>query len=270
VSWSTELLLGLLAGGTIYIGLLAGRFPARRPVLRTGLSMFAAGILLFLMVEISGNAAEQTASAWRSDSPPVAAWLTVLLVGGFALGLVGLVVVTKRMLSRARQVSPQQMSLAIATGIGLHNLSEGLAIGASAAVGRIGLAVGLVAGFAAHNATEGFGILGPAAREGQRVPWSRLGLLGLIGGGPTFVGVLLGGVWTSQSVSVLVLSIAAGALLYVVYELLSAVRKQGRRALLAGFLIVGVAAGWGTEVAAEYATTPASGSGQTATSLDGD
>lgn len=267
MSWSTELWLGLIAGGTIYVGLLAGRFPARHPVLRTGLSMFAAGILLYLLVEIFGDAAGQTATAWHSAEAPVAAWLTVLLLGGFGLGLIGLVALTERMVGRARDAGPQQMSMAIATGIGLHNLSEGLAIGASAAAGRVGLAVGLVAGFAAHNATEGFGILGPVAGEGKRVPWSRLGLLGLIGGGPTFVGVLLGAVWTSQYISVLVLAVAAGALLYVLNELMSAARRQGRRAFVATFLVIGLAVGWGTELAA---STASGETDQASTEADGD
>ncbi len=271
MSWSTELWLGLLAGGTIYVGLLAGRFPLRRPVLRTGLSLFAGGILLYLLVEIFGEAAGQTSSAWHTGSAPVAAWLTVLLLGGFGLGLVGLIALTQWMVGRARHLGAQQMSLAIATGIGLHNLSEGLAIGASAASGRIGLAVGLVVGFAAHNATEGFGILGPTVREGERVPWSRLGLLGLIGGGPTFVGVLLGAVWTSQYVSVLVLAVAAGALLYVLNELLAGARKESRQALVASFLVAGLAVGWGTEVAANAATNPAAaGAGQASGDPDGD
>lgn len=129
--------------------------------------MFAAGILLFLLVDIFADAVGQTSAAWHTGSVAVAGWLTVLLIGGFGLGLVGLVVVNNRIVGAARAVGSQQKSLVIATGIGLRNLSEGLAIGASAAAGQTGLAFGLVAGFAAHNAIEGFGIVGPTLKEGQ-------------------------------------------------------------------------------------------------------
>ena len=81
----------------------------------------------------------------------------------------------------------------IAVGIGLHNFSEGLAIGQSAATGEISLALVLIIGFGLHNATEGFGIVAPARRPRRAaelaVPRS---LMGLIGGGPTFFGTLLG------------------------------------------------------------------------------
>jgi ZIP Zinc transporter len=64
-----------------------------------------------------------------------------------------------------------RLALAIVSGIGLHNLSEGLAIGQSAATGRTALAAGLVIGFALHNSTEGFGIVGPLVTGETRVPW---------------------------------------------------------------------------------------------------
>src|SRR5206468_5847968 len=85
-----------------------------------------------------------------------------------------------------------QLALLIATGIGLHNFAEGLAIGNSAASGELALAVLLVIGFGLHNATEGFGIVAPLAASGERPSWSSLLLLGLIGGGPTFLGTLVG------------------------------------------------------------------------------
>lgn len=269
MSFGTELVLGLVAGGTIYFGLLAGRFPAQRPVLRAALSMFAAGILAYLLIEIFGDAAGRTAVAWHGGSAAVAGWLTVLLIGGFAVGLVGLVAVTGRMIGAARQAGAQQMSLAIATGIGLHNLSEGLAIGASAATGQIGLAIGLMIGFAAHNATEGFGILGPTAREGERVSWRRLGLLGLIGGGPTFVGVLVGSAWTSPALSIFVLAMAAGALLFVLRELLAGARGQTAQVVLASVLVLGLAVGWGTELLTTSPSTASAAPG-TITEADGD
>jgi ZIP family zinc transporter len=88
----------------------------------------------------------------------------------------------------------------IAIGIGLHNFAEGLAIGQSAAGGEISLALTLVVGFGLHNATEGFGIVAPLSGGRERPSWRFLGLLGLIGGGPTFFGTLVGQAWVSDAV----------------------------------------------------------------------
>src|SRR5437588_764867 len=84
---------------------------------------------------------------------------------------------------------------ATATGIGLHNFSEGLAIGQSAASDKISLALLLIIGFGAHNATEGFGIVAPLSEEHDRPTWGFLTVLGLIGGGPTFLGTIVGQAW---------------------------------------------------------------------------
>jgi zinc transporter ZupT len=186
--------------------------------------MLAAGILLFLLVEIVGEAAEQTVASVRGAAEGVgsggtAALMVVLLLSGVFVGFVSLVVVERTLIRQAAAVSPARLSFMIALAIGMHNLSEGLAIGQSAAQGMVTLAVGLVVGFAVHNATEGFGILSPMVREGNVVPWGTLLLLGAIGGGPTFVGTIVGSLWTSVPLSVFVLALAGGALIYVLKEL---------------------------------------------------
>src|SRR6202035_4379985 len=98
---------------------------------------------------------------------------------------------TARRLGVASLSPARRLALMIAIGIGLHNFGEGLAIGASAARGAIGLATLLVIGFALHNATEGFGIVAPLAGEAGRPSWRFLLLMGLIGGGPTFMGTAI-------------------------------------------------------------------------------
>ena len=87
--------------------------------------------------------------------------------------------------------------------------SEGLAIGQSAAAGAINLALVLVIGFGLHNATKGFGIVGPFAGTQERPGWAFLVLVGLIGGGPTFFGTLLGQIWVNDAVSIAFLALAA-------------------------------------------------------------
>jgi ZIP family zinc transporter len=143
----------------------------------------------------------------------------------------------------------RQLSLLIAVGIGLHNFAEGLAIGQSAASGEIALATVLVIGFGLHNATEGFGIVAPMAADPseERPSWALLGLLGLIGGGPTFVGAALGHGFTSEPVSVLFLSLAAGSILYVVVQLITVAAKARRSELLAVGMLIGLLAGFATD-----------------------
>jgi ZIP family zinc transporter len=141
------------------------------------------------------------------------------------------------------------LALFIATGIGLHNFAEGLAIGQSAAAGELGLALALVIGFGLHNATEGFGIVAPLTGDRERPSWSFLATLGVIGGGPTFVGTLIGQTWVSTPVSIVFLALAAGSILFVVNELISICGRFGsKHSILAGILL-GLVLGFGTDFA---------------------
>jgi ZIP family zinc transporter len=140
-----------------------------------------------------------------------------------------------------------QLALLIAVGIGLHNFAEGLAIGNSAASGEIALAVLLIIGFGLHNATEGFGIVAPMAVGGVRPSWGQLGLLGLIGGGPTLLGTLVGQRFTNATVSIAFLALAAGSILYVVIELLAVGRRMGAKELTTWGLLAGLVLGFLTD-----------------------
>jgi ZIP family zinc transporter len=147
----------------------------------------------------------------------------------------------------------RQLALLIAVGIGLHNFAEGLAIGQSAASGEIGLAVMLVIGFGLHNATEGFGIVAPLAGDldesgvRRRPSWGMLLTLGAIGGGPTFVGTILGHTFTSEPLSVVFLALAAGSIIYVITQLIGVATHGRRPDLLAYGLLLGLTAGFLTD-----------------------
>ena len=162
--------------------------------------------------------------------------------------------VTARRPSRmATWSAARRLSLLIAMGIGLHNFAEGLAIGQSAASGELALALPLVIGFGLHNATEGFGIVAPLTGDidpegNRRLPsWSFLLAMGAIGGGPTFVGTLVGHQFTSEPVSVVFLTLAAGSILYVVIQLITVAAKTRRSDLLAYGLLMGLLAGFLTD-----------------------
>jgi ZIP family zinc transporter len=144
----------------------------------------------------------------------------------------------------------RRLSLLIAVGIGLHNFAEGLAIGQSAASGAIGLATLLVIGFALHNATEGFGIVAPLAAEneaGNRPSWGFLAAMAAIGGGPTFVGTAVGHAMTSEPLSVLFLTLAAGSITYVIIQLLGVAGRAKRNDLVSYGLLIGLLAGFLTD-----------------------
>ena len=141
----------------------------------------------------------------------------------------------------------KQLALLIAVGIGLHNFGEGLAIGQAAASSEIALATLLVIGFALHNATEGFGICGPMSAEGTRPSWAFLGLMGLIGGGPTFLGTVLGQAWSSEAVSVVFFTVAAGSILYVVQELFAVNRRFDHPRVVTWLVLAGIVLGFATD-----------------------
>ena len=125
----------------------------------------------------------------------------------------------------------------IAIGLGLHNFSEGLAIGQGYASGAMRLAWLLAIGFALHNATEGFGIAAPLS--GHRASWSFLGLAGLIAGGPTFLGAVVGGWWVNEPTEIFCLALASGTILYIVGELLHLGRQLKEEAVVEIGLLVG-------------------------------
>jgi len=183
--------MGLVAGSTIFVGLPVGRLQGSSTALKATLSAAATGILLFLLYDVLQHGVTPADNALTSAVKHGGSWgefvgYAALLAGGFGVGLLGLVHYDRWMSKqRAKSLlgpgaasaaefepswihgmsSASWLSLLIATGIGLHNFSEGLAIGQSAALGQTSLALVLIIGFALHNGTEGLGIVAPLAEE---------------------------------------------------------------------------------------------------------
>jgi ZIP family zinc transporter len=234
-------LLGAVAGFTIYLGLPVGRIKGLPVKLRTFLSMTSVGILVFLLFEIFEQLIRPIETNVTAGDFNESLFLLGIFVVGFGIGLVGLITFERRYLRRVADggqvLSPSRLAVLIAAGIGLHNFSEGLAIGQSAGGGELAFASLLIVGFGLHNATEGFGIVGPML--GKELPsWGFLGLVGLIGGGPTFLGTMLGYYFVSTAMSVLFLSLAAGALIYIIGELFQVNWRAATKAPASwGFLV---------------------------------
>jgi zinc transporter ZupT len=139
------------------------------------------------------------------------------------------------------------LALLVSIGIGLHNLGEGLAIGAAYALGALSVGALLVIGFALHNTTEGLAIVAPVTR--RRPSLARLAALGLIAGAPVIVGAWIGAASFNTSLSAFLFGLGVGAIAQVVIQLAPFVRDQAGRYLHAGS-VAGVAAG----LAIMYAT----------------
>ena len=269
MSTAQTLLLGAIAGCTIFIGLPVARLRNVPPNVRGMLAALATGILIFLLWDVLTNAVKPVESALTAGRDGRFAWLATLLTVGFAAGLLTLVYYDGWMKARRRKaflgpgaastaefehehhfhgLSPARwLAIFIATGIGLHNFSEGLAIGQSSAQDELSLAYVLVIGFALHNATEGFGICAPLAGDADMPSWGFLGLMGLIGGGPTFLGTLIGQAWVSPSLEVAFFAVAGGSILYVVIQLLEVCRRAALPHLIGWMLLLGLLLGFATD-----------------------
>lgn len=216
------------------------------------LNALASGILFFLLVDVLSGSIEKVNEApprINGPSHPIGPFIADLsaLLGGLAVGLLALVVFERRFLRGEQGSAPSGMKLGymIATGIGLHNFSEGLAIGQSAAGGAVKLAVLLIIGFGLHTMTEGFGISAPLAGS---APWAFIGLAGLIGGGPTFLGTLIGVVFSSTFVFIRFPALAGGAIIYVLSQLLPMLRRAPAMEFVMSGLVVGFAVAYLTDL----------------------
>jgi ZIP family zinc transporter len=293
MNYTQLLILGAVAGFTIFLGLPLVALQNVSVRKKGFLNAVAIGILVFLIMDVFSHAwaaVGNAASAAFDGSAPVVSAVTdlIALFGGIALGLLGLVLYESRYMRGAPLVpvvraatttadissshvsgitagntamkppaAPEllsrldsyRLSMMIAMGIGAHNFSEGLAIGQSYVSGAIGLAVVLVVGFGAHNATEGFGIIGPLSGLAKRPSPGFLATVGLVGGGPTFLGTIVGSlIGVSDFTYIFFLSIAGGALVYVSMLMYSAGRRQTTNRLIMTGVFVGLCAGFLTDL----------------------
>ena len=169
------------------------------------------GLLIFLVLDTLLDAVEIA-----GQLPGVFSGVPMVLLVAF-LTLLGLLA-SERLFRRGREeASRLSTSYRIATGIGLHNLGEGLAIGAAFALGEVALGAFLVIGFTLHNITEGVGIAAPILGE-RRPDLSHFAALALIGGGPAILGTWIAGFAYSPLLSAVFLAVGAGAIMQVIYE----------------------------------------------------
>jgi ZIP family zinc transporter len=219
-------LVGLYVGVVpVALGLLW--YPFLRQLGRNGMNFVLAltiGLLAFLVVDMWQEAQETAAAAVGALDAPVLIPLVALLT-------MGLLIVISHALRRRRrnqEQSPLALSYQIAFGIGLHNLGEGLAIGAAFALGEAALGVFLILGFTLHNVTEGIGIAAPLVRK--RPALAHFVGLALLAGAPAIIGTWIGAFVYSPFWATIFLAIGIGAILQVIVEVGRLIQRSQERA----------------------------------------
>jgi zinc transporter ZupT len=231
--WSFTL-IGLYVGVIpIFLGILW--FPALRQLGRrtmTFLMAATAGLLIFLGLDTIAEALEVAAEV-PTAFQGIGAVSTFLLLDA----------ISKRQTDITGNETERRLAIAfmIAVGIGLHNLGEGLAIGAAYNVGEIALGTFLVVGFIIQNITEGLGIIAPDLRDRPSI--GKLALMGLIGGAPAILGAWIGGYTPSPFLAVLFLAVGTGAIFEVVYEIAKLIQKDTAREAMPMTVFSGVLIG---------------------------
>jgi zinc transporter ZupT len=240
---------GLMALLGIYVGVIpvalgmlwlpwVRRIPPRR--LR-GVMALTVGLLGFLavdaMLEGFDLAAQGSQAFGGSMLVVLGAAVSYLLLSGVSEWLAG-----RRRAARDAGASGSSLALMVAAGIGLHNLGEGVAIGAAYSAGALALGAFLVVGFALHNTTEGLAIVAPIAAD--RPPLRRLLALGLLAGAPAVLGAWIGAAAFNPSLAALLFGFGAGAIVQVVVQLTPTLRDDAGRTLHPG-AVAGLLAGIG-------------------------
>lgn len=199
------------------------------------------GLLAFLAVDATLEgfelAGEGSQAFGGTALVPIGAAVAYLLLAGISSWLT-----QRRERAAAAGASGGALALLVAIGIGLHNLGEGVAIGAAYAAGALALGAFLVVGFAIHNTTEGLAVVAPVAHLKPAV--RRLLLLGVIAGAPAVLGAWIGAAAFNASLAAFLFGFGAGAIAQVIVQLSPSLRDHRGRALdpiVVGGLLAGMA-----------------------------
>ncbi len=254
---SPQWTLGIIAGTTVFLGLLVAKIPKVGRRTTAFLTSISTGLLIFIMVEIMAEVVEGLETLFSTSGEGYSTLkdgltLSGALLGGLSIGLLGMALFELYAIKGgkdkpgAAHQSMRRLAMMIAVGIGIHNFTEGLAIAQAYGWGQDRLALFLAVGFGLHNATEGFGMAAPIAGAGAS--WGFLALLGLVGGGPTLAGIWIGSFWQSHFVKTFSFGLASGAILYIVGELLHIGRQLKGELVVEVGLLVGFSLGFATEM----------------------
>ena len=196
------------------------------------------GLLVFLGIDAMLEGFEVSKENFSTNFNGELLIITITL-----LSFLGLYYSAEKLTSRTSLTAsskPLAIGLMIAIGIGLHNLGEGLAIGAAIGLGQVALSTFLIVGFALHNTTEGIAIASPLAKT--KSPISKIIILGLIAGSPAILGTWIGGFFYSPYTAIVFLSIGAGAIFQVALIILKWL-YQSEQKLVQASIVSGIGVG---------------------------
>ena len=217
-------IIGLLIGVVpIMIGLLW--YPFIKKLGKNAFNFFLAftiGLLLFLGLDAIEEAFEISNTHLASVFNGELLIATVVILSFLGLYGIGNILIKRSEFSKLSK--GLAISLMVAIGIGLHNLGEGLAVGAAIALGQVALSTFLIIGFAIHNTTEGLAIAAPLTRT-KSVIGKMVGF-GLIAGIPAIFGTWIGGFSFSPFFTIIFLSIGAGAIFQVVWSIFKFIKEE--------------------------------------------
>jgi zinc transporter ZupT len=204
-----------------------------------------AGLLLFLGIDAIEEGLE-ISSERLAGSFNGQLLIATVVIGSF----VGLYYASEKLVSRATASITKSVAIAfmVSVGIGLHNLGEGLAIGAAIGLGEVALSTFLIIGFTIHNTTEGLAIAAPMARQKPMI--GKLAAMGFIAGAPAIAGAWIGGFEYSPIAAIMFLSVGAGAIFQVVVSILGWIRQDQK-----GFVSAPTAAGITVGMIVMYVTS---------------
>jgi len=217
-------IIGLLIGVVpIMIGLLW--YPFIKKLGKNAFNFFLAftiGLLLFLGLDAIEEAFEISDTHLAPVFNGELLIATVVILSFLGLYGIGNLLIKRSEFSKLSK--GLAISLMVAVGIGLHNLGEGLAVGAAIALGQVALSTFLIIGFAIHNTTEGLAIAAPLTRT-KSVIGKMVGF-GLIAGIPAIFGTWIGGFSFSPFFTIIFLSIGAGAIFQVVWSIFKFIKEE--------------------------------------------
>ena len=233
-------IIGLLIGVVpIMIGLLW--YPFIKKLGKNAFNFFLAftiGLLLFLGLDAIEEAFEISDTHLAPVFNGELLIATVVILSFLGLYGIGNLLIKRSEFSKMSK--GLAISLMVAVGIGLHNLGEGLAVGAAIALGQVALSTFLIIGFAIHNTTEGLAIAAPLTRT-KSVIGKMVGF-GLIAGIPAIFGTWIGGFSFSPFFTIIFLSIGAGAIFQVVWSIFQFIKGESG-SLSTISVICGIASG---------------------------
>lgn len=209
------------------------------------LNSFSIGILVYLLMDIFMGTYISINPHFDEGIFNMSYSVLMVLVILFSFAAFSLFPAAVKTVNMSPETTKTGLPYMMALGIGMQNLTEGLALGSTINLGLSSLVAPIIIGFTIQNLTEGFPIVAPFLRSDGRVPLKKVSLALFIGGFPTLLGSMLSVSVSSLAFVVSFNAIAIGSILFVALQLyrmnsrseISVRFRYGDLGLMVGFLL---------------------------------